>query len=85
MRRQVMVGQLGVILADRTDHPGRRLRAKRLAQVMQRAAGRDQYQLVEIMPQRMRVDVLRKLGNMPEKVAGNLPAWAGVDRSIRTA
>ena len=29
--------------------------------------------------------VARKLGNTPEKVSGNLPAWAGIDRSVRTA
>ena len=29
--------------------------------------------------------VARKLGDAPEAVGGNLPAWAGIDRSMRTA
>lgn len=27
----------------------------------------------------------RRLGDWPERVRGTLPAWAGVDRSVRTA
>ena len=41
--------------------------------------------LVPIMYAFERDSVARKLGRTPETVGGNLPAWAGVDRSVRTA
>ena len=41
--------------------------------------------LVPIMYGIERDAVARKLAKTPEKISGNLPAWAGIDRSIRTA
>ena len=41
--------------------------------------------LVPIMYAFERDSVARKLGRTPETVGGNLPAWAGVDRSVRPA
>lgn len=41
--------------------------------------------LVPIMYAFERDAVARTLGNSPETITGNVPAWAGVDRSMRTA
>ena len=41
--------------------------------------------LVPIMYAFERDAVARRLAQTPEKISSNLPAWAGMDRSIRTA
>ena len=41
--------------------------------------------LVPMMYAFERDAVARKLDNTPEKLSGDLPPWAGMDRSVRTA